>query len=178
LSLIAFSILSLEFDTVRIIDNSVREQSLIDVIIRHPKEKRSKCSLTPLEGRSDMKFYRAREGWEFNASGYTVLGLDAPVLSNEDAARPLLLLDSSWRLLPRLEACLTGHAVRRSLPNVTTAYPRTSKIAEDPMGGLASVEALYLARLLIGARDDSLLVDYYWKNSFLKNLRKAGISLD
>lgn len=144
-------------------------------IIRHPKERRSKCSLTPLEGRADLRFLRARPGFSFDMSGYTVLGLDAPELSVADAGRPLLLLDSTWRLLPQIEACLIGEGVRRTLPPVPTAYPRLSKIAEDPSGGLASVEALYLAKLLLGERDDSLLADYYWRDGFLRNLQAAGL---
>lgn len=143
-------------------------------VIRHPKEKRSKCTLTPLEGREDIQYHRAREGWMFDATGYTVLGLDAPVLSLTDAGRPLLLLDSTWRLLPQLEDCLAGEGVRRSLPEVETAYPRTSKIAKDPMGGLASVEALYLAQLLLGNRDDTLLDGFYWSGEFLAILTASG----
>jgi pre-rRNA-processing protein TSR3 len=144
-------------------------------IIRHPKERRSKCSLTPLEGRADITFHKAREGWSFDMSGFTVLALGAPELSVADAGRPLLLLDSTWRLLPQLEVCLEGEGVRRTLPPVATAYPRVSKIAEDPHGGLASVEALYLAKLLIGERDDSLLGAYYWRESFQNTLKEAGL---
>jgi len=146
-------------------------------IIRHPKERRSKCSLTPLERRPDLTFLKWRPGWSFDASGYTLLRLDAPVLSAADAGRPLLLLDSTWRLLPQLEAGLHGQAKARSLPAVETAYPRVSKIAEDPLGGLASVEALYLAKLLLGERDDSLLADYHWGESFFRKLRCAGIAV-
>lgn len=144
-------------------------------IIRHPKERRSKCSLTPLEGREDIAFYKAREGWSFDMTGFTVLALGAPELSVKDAGRPLLLLDSTWRLLPQLEACLYGEGVRRTLPAVTTAYPRVSKIAEDPQGGLASVEALYLAKLLIGERDDALLEAYYWRENFIETLKQAQL---
>ena len=108
-------------------------------------------------------------------SGFTVLAMDAPVLSGADAGRPLLLLDSTWRLLPQIEACLHGQGVRRTLPAVATAYPRISKIAEDPMGGLASVEALYLAKLMLGQRDDALLAAYYWRSEFLENLKKAEL---
>jgi pre-rRNA-processing protein TSR3 len=143
-------------------------------IIRHPKERRSKCSLTALEGRRDLEFHRARPGWEFDAGGFIVLGLNAPLLSEADADRPLLLLDSTWRLLPDLEACLLGEPERRTLPSVKTAYPRVSKVVPDPHGGLASVEALYFARLLMGGRDESLLADYYWRDSFLENLARAG----
>ena len=144
-------------------------------IIRHPKERRSKCSLTPLEGRDDVSFYRARAGWTFDMTGFTVLALGAPQLSVEDAGRPLLLLDSTWRLLPQLESCLIGEGVRRTLPPVETAYPRVSKIAEDPHGGLASVEALYLAKLLLGERDDALLEAYYWRENFMKILKTAHL---
>jgi len=126
--------------------------------------------LTPLEGREDITFYKAREGWSFDVSGFTLLGLGAPELSVEDCGRPLLLLDSTWRLLPQLEACLQGQGVRRTLPPVPTAYPRVSKIAEDPHGGLASIEALYLAKRLLGERDDSLLAQYHWRAQFLQNL--------
>ena len=108
-------------------------------------------------------------------TGFTVLALGAQELSVEDAGRPLLLLDSTWRLLPQLEACLHGAGVRRTLPAVGTAYPRVSKIAEDPNGGLASVEALYLAKLLLGERDDSLLEAYYWRKNFMETLKVAQI---
>ncbi|MGJ8640431.1 MAG: hypothetical protein ACSHYA_13675 [Opitutaceae bacterium] len=147
-------------------------------IIRHPKERRSKCSLTPLEGRPDFSFYRARLGWEFDMTGFTVLALGAPEMSEADAGRPLLLLDSTWRLLPQIESCLAGNGVRRTLPAVPTAYPRISKISDNPLGGLASIEALYLAKLLVGERDDSLLDSYYWRDPFLEGLLKAGYLRD
>jgi pre-rRNA-processing protein TSR3 len=131
--------------------------------------------LTPLEGREDLCFHRARLGWEFDATGFIVLGLDAPVLSEADAEYPILLLDSTWRLLPQLEACLKGQGLRRSLPMVETAYPRVSKVSEDPLGGLASVEALYLSRLLQGRLDESLLEAYHWKDDFLANVERAGL---
>jgi len=144
-------------------------------VIRHPKERRSKCSLTSLEGRADIDFHRSQPGWTFDITGFTVLALGAPELSMKDAGRPLLLLDSTWRLLPQLEACLTGNGVYRTLPSVEGAYPRTSKIAEDPSGGLASVEALFLAKLLLGDRDDTLLANYHWRSRFLKNLEHVSI---
>ena len=143
-------------------------------IIRHSKERRSKCSLTPLEGRKELSFLRARTGWSFDATGFTVLGLDAPILSSEDVGRPLLLLDSTWRLLPKLESCLVGTGVRRSLPSVQTAYPRISKIARDPLGGLASVEALYFAQYLLGTADVTILDQYHWREPFIGAMRESG----
>jgi len=140
-------------------------------VIRHQKERRSKCSLTALEKREDIIFYKAKQNWSFDVTGFTVLALGAIELSVADAKRPLLLLDSTWRLLPQLKACLYGSSVSRTLPAVSTAYPRVSKLAEDPLGGLASIEALYLAKLVLGERDDSILESYYWREEFKDNLR-------
>ena len=86
-------------------------------VIRHQKERLSKCSLIALETRDDITFYKAKQGWSFDVTGFTVLSLDAPELSGADAGRPLLLLDSTWRLLPQLQACLCGSAESRTLPN-------------------------------------------------------------
>jgi pre-rRNA-processing protein TSR3 len=141
------------------------------LIIRHPRERLSKCSLTPLHGRPELTFRKAQVGMKIDVTGYTLLSVGASTLSPEDAGRPLLLLDSTWRLLPQLNGCLTGEPILRSLPEgVATAYPRVSKVSEDPLGGLASVEALYWARRLLGDDDPSLLDGYYWKEAFLRNI--------
>ena len=138
-----------------------------DVIIRHPKERKSKCSLEPLRGRPDLVFYSARPNFRFDATGYILLDLDAPILSEADGEMPLLLLDSTWRLLPKLFAHIEGVPLRRSLPpHLQTAYPRVSKVAADPARGLASVEALYAARLLQGKSVDGLLDAYHWREAF------------
>lgn len=138
-------------------------------ILRHYKERLAKCSLRGLEARGDFTFRTIRPGLSFDAGGHTLLTVEAPVLTPADAVRPLLLLDSTWRLLPQLEAALTGTPpVPRSLPRgLVTAYPRTSKISEDPAAGLASVEALYAALRLLGHDDPTLLDDYYWRDEFL-----------
>lgn len=142
-------------------------------VIRHPKERLSKCSLTPLHERPEIDFYRAKQGFIFNATGYTLLAVDAPPLSLADSGRPLLLLDATWRLLPRVAAAVEGVPVPRSIPaGVITAYPRVGTHFPDPQGGLASVEALYVARALLGDNDVSLLAGYYWKEQFLENLPK------
>ncbi|MDR1816694.1 MAG: hypothetical protein LBR07_00595 [Puniceicoccales bacterium] len=139
-------------------------------VIRHPSERLSKCSLTPLHGRPEITFLSAAGEFRFDATGFILLVVDAPPLTAADAGHPLLLLDSTWRLLPKLLRRIDGAPVARSLPAVPTAYPRRSKIAEDPAGGLASVEALYLARRLLGDDDPSLLAAYHWREPFLANL--------
>lgn len=141
-------------------------------VIRHPKERIAKCSLRFLHERPEMTFLRARPGFRFDATGFTLLAVDAPALSVADAGRPLLLLDSTWRWLPQLMACVTGTPVLRSIPgDVRTAYPRVSKVFEDPAAGLASIEALYLARRLLGDDDPTLLDGYHWKEPFLASLQ-------
>ena len=43
-----------------------------------------------------------------------------------------------------------------------------SRHFEDPTGGLASIEALYLAKRLLGDDDASLLDGYHWREEFLR----------
>ena len=142
-------------------------------VIRHPRELLSKCSLTPVEGRDDtvqwLSFLRAHQDLRFDAQGYTELAVDAEPLSLSDRERPLLLLDSTWRLLPKVRSKVVGQTVRRSIPTCwVTAYPRVSKDGSDPTGGLASIEALFVAQSLLGNVMPSLLDGYYWKERFLE----------
>ena len=139
-------------------------------VIRHPKERIAKCSLRHLHGRMGFAFLKASPNSSFDVSGCLLLDLDAPTLTEQDAAnQPLIILDSTWRLLPQLTQRLTGTPLRRSLPaNIRTAYPRTSKIIPDPAEGLASVEAIYTARRILGEDDPTVLEGYYWKETFLR----------
>ena len=42
-----------------------------------------------------------------------------------------------------------------------------SKVYHDPEGGLASVEAIYLAQRILGEDDLSILDGYRWRDEFL-----------
>jgi pre-rRNA-processing protein TSR3 len=140
-------------------------------VIRHPRERISKCSLRALHGRAELTFLTASAGFRFDATGYTLLAVDAPELTPADRGRPLLLLDSTWRWLPQLAACVGGAPVRRAVPRwVRTAYPRVSRLHADPDGGLASIEALYVAARVLGDDDPSLLDGYHWRAAFLSML--------
>ena len=98
-------------------------------VIRHPKERISKCSLRHLHDRPEFTFLKATKGFRFDATGFLLLSVDAPPLSAADAGHPLLLLDSTWRYLPDLEAAVDGDPIRRSIPpGVVTAYPRRSHL--------------------------------------------------
>ena len=144
-------------------------KSIPTTVIRHPRERISKCSLRFLHDRPEMTFLRSKPGFQFEATGFTLLAVDGEPLSPADGDRPLLLLDSTWRWLPQLLESVVGDPVLRSIPGgVQTAYPRTSKLWDDPDAGLASIEALYLARRLLGDDDPSLLEGYHWKDAFLQ----------
>ena len=141
------------------------------VVIRHPKERKSKCSLAPLHKLSGITFHNARENFRFDATGYILLTLNASPLTSQDSGHPFIILDSTWHLIPKLETCIKGDPLRRSLPNnIKTAYPRISKIFEDPQGGLASIEALYVAMKIVGENNPALLNGYHWKEEFLSGL--------
>lgn len=145
-------------------------------IFRHFRENLRKCSLQPLVGCPGFEFITWFGGSSHEASGFTLLEIDAPVLSLADADRPLLILDSTWRYLPKMRDSMTGTPVPRSLPgNLETAYPRVAKLSPNPPAGLASIEALYAALRIMGQRDDGLLDAYHWKEGFLDACERAGI---
>lgn len=143
-------------------------------VIRHPKERVSKCSLRFLHARPEFTFLRASFGLRFDATGFILLAVDAPPLTAADRGHPILLLDSTWRYLDGLLACVTGEPIRRSIPGaIPTAYPRKSRIFPDPEAGLASIEAVYLCKRILGEDDPSLLDGYHWRDQFLAGFDAA-----
>jgi pre-rRNA-processing protein TSR3 len=56
----------------------------------------------------------------------------------------------------------------RSLGGWETAYPRTSKLFEDPAAGLATIEALVAAYVQMGRPIEGLLEHYQWREEFLR----------
>ncbi|MHC4829977.1 MAG: hypothetical protein ACYTFT_06425 [Planctomycetota bacterium] len=138
------------------------------VIVRHRKEKKSKCSLEPLVGREGIRFltYPLREDPPA-LSGFVRLSIEGPPLGPADRERGLLMLDATWRLVLPMERLF--HEVEpRSLPALETAYPRVSKLFEDPAGGLASIEALFAAFLASGRDAEGLLDAYRGAARFLE----------
>ena len=136
------------------------------ILVVHPKERRSKCSLEPLRNRPGFDF------WTFPGQGdqpldqYVRLGMGGPLIGPDDADQGLLILDGTWRLVAKMEPDYTKLPVR-SLPPLQTAYPRRSKTFDDPDHGLASIEALFAAYHLMGRPTDGLLDHYRWANQFL-----------
>ncbi len=157
--------------------------SISFVIIRHRKENLRKCSLRGLEGRPDIVFFTYPECVQQNVlpplHGFFLLDIDGEELTPHDSA-PCVLIDATWRYaavmlrqLPQLATCQ-----RRRLPNGwKTAYPRCQTACADPERGLASIEALYAASIIMGQHCEGLLDGYYWKDQFLEKNRPLVPSL-
>lgn len=139
------------------------------LIVRHRKENRKKCTLTPLQRMRDIYFYN----YPFTETlppldQYIMLDVEAKPLTEKDKDYGLLLIDCNWRHVTKMQASLPTIPIKRSLPsNVLTAYPRKQTDCPLPEQGLASIEALYIAYLLLGRQADFLLDEYYWKEDFL-----------
>jgi pre-rRNA-processing protein TSR3 len=136
------------------------------IIVVHPREKRSKCTVESLRGRDGFIFWTFPERGAESVSGYVRLVMHGPVLSPEDADRGLVVLDGTWRLALRMGRFFHDMPAR-SLPPIKTAYPRLSRIVPDPAGGLATIEAIYAAYRLLGRSCDGLLDHYHWAGEFL-----------
>jgi pre-rRNA-processing protein TSR3 len=146
------------------------------VIVRHSHESPKKCSVFPLRGRPGLVFlpYPVRQRPPLD--GYIRLAAEGPELSREDAAAGVLLLDGSWRWAAAMTRDFLD-VPPRSLHGWRTAYPRASKLGTDPDNGLASVEALYLAHLVLGRPTQGLLDHYRWAAEFLA-LNSEKLSTD
>lgn len=137
------------------------------LIIVHAKERRSKCTVQPLRGREGFRFHTFPSGQRADTDVYVRLALDGPPLTQADGDRGLLLLDATWKLAERMEHEY-AQVPSRSLPPLRTAYPRTSKLFEDPTPGLATIEAVYAAYFILGRPTHGLLDHYRWGNEFLE----------
>lgn len=141
------------------------------IVVVHPKEKRSKCTVEPLRGRDGFIFWKYPRRGNESLEGYVRLGLGGPELSANDARCGLLVLDGTWRLAGQMEADFADVPVR-TLSSWETAYPRVSKLFEDPQQGLATIEAIFAAHCILGRDVSGLLDGYHWKHEFLR--KNAG----
>ena len=134
------------------------------LIWRHRKENLKKCSLSGLESRRDILFFTYPAQLLPDLSNTLILKVDAPPLTQADGGYDLLLVDATWRYAEVMLRQLPHNLTARSLPShFTTAYPRRQEVD----GGLASVEALYLAHLILGRDREGLLDGYHWRDEFL-----------
>lgn len=137
------------------------------IIVVHKKERRSKCSVEPLREREGFEFRTYPQDEEAIPEGYVRLGIGGPELTRADAEGGLLVLDATWRLAERMSARYADVPLR-TLPATQTAYPRVSKVYDDPTGGLATIEAIYAAYRILGWDTSGLLDEYRWGDEFLR----------
>lgn len=154
------------------------------LVLQHYKENLRKCSLRVQRSRADFEFRTIEPVYPNRGliiDGGVVLTLDAPVLNSDDRAlfdaRPenrLIVIDGTWtkirsmvkNIVAKKDASTVDY---RSLPDsLVTAYPRRSKLYDDPEGGLSTLEALVAAYHLLGYPALDLLEEYRWKNEFLE----------
>jgi pre-rRNA-processing protein TSR3 len=163
------------------------------LVVQDYKENRRKCSLRTLEGRDEFTWMRLSRPSRQQSGPLSsvelgdglLLAVDAPPLTSADrefleggtapvgAPFPIIILDSTWRRLQhvcsRLAVKPGAQLLRRSLPGEwSTAYPRTSKLFEDPDGGLASVEAVFASTAILGEPRYEYLHNYRWEGEFLR----------
>jgi pre-rRNA-processing protein TSR3 len=150
-------------------EKTVQATPPVTIVIRHPKERAQKCSILPLKGRPDLLFLEYPPSVVPDLSQYVRLAPEGPHLSAADADAGLLLLDGSWRWTDVMTQQFL-EVQPRSLQGFPTAYPRVSKLYTDPPGGLATVEALYVAYRLLGRSVAGLLDHYHWRERFLARL--------
>lgn len=140
---------------------------LPDLVIIRRGENRASCTILPLRGTRGLDFllYPLRKIPDL--SRHLLLAPDAPPLTIADAGRPLLLLDANWHQAAKMRNAVEPVEARSIPQGWQTAYPRRSKIHTDPGNGLATVEALFAARCILGRRDNSILRLYHWRDTFL-----------
>ena len=144
------------------------------IIWRHRRENLKKCSLHGLESRSDLIFLTYPKDPLPDLSKYILLKVGAPPLTKDDVGHGIFIIDGTWKLAALMERQCPPLA-SRSLPDCfRTAYPRRQTECLDPEKGLASVEALFLAYLILQRPVDGLLDHYYWKDQFQQQLQVLG----
>ncbi|MCX7419073.1 MAG: hypothetical protein NT013_05990 [Planctomycetia bacterium] len=136
------------------------------IIVVHRRENRKKCSVEPLRERAGFTFWTYPDDGPESLDGYVRLGIGGPLLSEADSVNGLLVIDATWRLAERMEKKYS-HIPVRSLPSWQTAYPRVSKVFDDPSAGLATIEAIYAAYRAMGHSTAGLLDQYHWRYEFL-----------
>lgn len=137
------------------------------------KENPRKCTILPQKERADFRI-------RYFGGGKPVPAFEADCLlhiDGEDLAtlprgscRSVALIDCNWK---KVEGAL--RSVERPLPRLVripegfeTAYPRRNAEGKDPDGGLATIEALFIAAAFLGTWDETLLDKYHFKTQFLE----------
>lgn len=146
-----------------------------EIIVDH-KESDKKCTILPLKERPDFHIRFFNTGEKLTPLTSQVLlhhegvSLDEFSKTKKVEVTKIAALDSFWRRLEKILENITGNLPELvKIPHgFLTAYPRKSKDGSDPDGGLATIEAIFIAAAFLGNWDESLLDKYYFKDKFLE----------
>lgn len=157
--------------------------SFYEVII-DAGETANKCTIAPLASRPDFRL--------ISAKGAEPIGpLKSPVLLHPDGEcltkirssrggiSGIAAIDCVWRrvdaILSRIAAPLP--VLGRIPDGFQTAYLRKSSYGFDPDGGLATIEAIFAARALLGHWQPDLLSKYPFGRAFVELNRGRFLEL-
>lgn len=153
---------------------------IYEIVLDHG-ETANKCTVTPLRDRADFRFFSVfGQGPIGPLSASVLLHPDGQCLSQlvwREPPTTIASVDCVWRRLPKILPRLSWvgqKAVLAKIPEgFLTAYPRKGLPAADPDGGLATIEALFVAAALMGHWDITLLSRYYFGRAFVeRNARR------
>jgi pre-rRNA-processing protein TSR3 len=140
----------------------------VTIILRHRRENLKKCSLRGLESLPFFSFFTYPKDHLPEESGYILLSLGEKELSYQDKDYGIYLIDGTWKLATKMDKTLPFQPEKRSLPKgFKTAYRRRQDDCKDPESGLASIEALYIAYVILKRDHKCLLDHYHFKDEFL-----------
>lgn len=145
----------------------------------------NKCTIAPLAYRQDFRLIRvvdavatamaSAEKWLLGPlQSQLLLHHQGRCITELRASLPpiesIAAVDCVWRRLDPLLARIQGGlpTLARIPDGFVTAYPRKSELDTDPDGGLATIEAIFVAAALLGNWDATLLEEYHFGRSFVE----------
>jgi pre-rRNA-processing protein TSR3 len=156
--------------------NSTDNQETLsyEIVVDH-SETANKCTVLPLSYRKDFAIHRFHDNDpSLTLQSHILLHHNGEPLDELDLSgvRQIAVIDSIWRRLPLIQNSIAAPLpILAKIPfGFKTAYPRRSKIENDlndPSGGLATIEAIFIAAALVGRWDLSLLREYYFADQFI-----------
>lgn len=151
---------------------------MIYEIVVDSNETPNKCTIIPLASRADFRIFRKLDTNSIGPLSAPLLlhheGQCLTVLRDQFKSAPALAsIDCVWRRLPKLLSSIQWAnqkppALAKIPEGFKTAYPRVSRSNMDPSGGLATIEAIFIASALLGYWDATLFSKYYFGRKFIE----------
>jgi len=146
-------------------------------VILDSGETPNKCTIAPLVYRKDFRLIGVTKKLTLGPLRSDLLlhpeGECLTNLREQFAHAPptsIAAIDCIWRrlspILKRVEGSLP--VLARIPAGIVTAYPRKADNGSDPDGGLATIEAIFVAAALLGNWDPTLLSEYYFGRKFVE----------